>query len=355
MFLFGIIICLLYTPLFGVATPFTNRSLSAVPFTLPRPSQNPFANGIPTAPRVCNDLFNMSIACQLALKEHDNGLIAFGGGRLMFQDKSCSTVQKEGIGKAAWDAYTLSVSASKPPITGAQMAVWRTYVGPDYSEQQDRMLNNLKRVSDFRHSKKFDIIVTCNDPRHQCPIKVGDKQVGGYGWTYRGWMGQYHNIALCKSFFTVPDLEEKTEFIEEQIQNGNTKYAQEAIWQKNMGQYFLHEMMHLDSVGKPHVKDELVKTGRNGGTRSAYGPRNVYQLAQGDLESGGGAARSSTNADTYAWLANCLYFFEVTKVFPKPPRHEQKDEETPIMISLGDVRENVTNEELRNRMSSVGW
>ncbi|KAG9503400.1 hypothetical protein J7337_006245 [Fusarium musae] len=68
-------------------------------------------------------------------------------------------------------------------------------------------------------------------------------------------------------------------------------------------------------------------------------------LKQRKSESGGGATRSSTNADTYAWLANCLYFFQVTKVFPKPPRYEQKDKEATIM-SLGDIQPNATDEEL---------
>ncbi|KAF5563772.1 metalloproteases (zincins) catalytic [Fusarium phyllophilum] len=67
----------------------------------------------------------------------------------------------------------------------------------------------------------------------------------------------------------------------------------------------------------------------------------VY-LAQRNPELGGGATRSSTNADAYAWLANCLYFFEVTKVFLKSPRYEQKGKETPIM-SRDDIHENATD------------
>lgn len=36
----------------------------------------------------------------------------------------------------------------------------------------------------------------------------------------------------------------------------------------------------------------------------AYGPRVVYKLAQRSLNQMGGAERASTNADSYAWLAN---------------------------------------------------
>ncbi|KAF9775222.1 hypothetical protein IL306_006696 [Fusarium sp. DS 682] len=229
---------------------------------------------------------------------------------------------------AAWDAYTLSVSASKNPDTGDKMAVWRAYVGPDYSEQLDRMI-------------------------------VNDKPVAGYGWTYRGWLGDYHNVALCDRFFGLPDLEEKTEFIEQQLQEGNTKYAEGAVWQKNMGQFFLHEMMHLDSVGKPHINDEDVSKGGN--SIRAYGPKYVYKLAQLNLRSGGGATRASTNADTYAWLANCLYFFELTKYFPKPPNYkssqdinsddEGSDDQYPLFLNLGDFdQDTATDEELHTRV-----
>ncbi|KAM0342062.1 hypothetical protein ACHAPU_009790 [Fusarium lateritium] len=184
------------------------------------------------------------------------------------------------------------------------MAVWRAYVGPDYSEQQDRMTN----------------------PRGICSKSVNDKPVAAYAWTYHGWLGSYHYIALCEIFFTLPDLEEKTELIEDQLQRGDAKYAQEAVWQKNMGQFFLHEMMHLESVGQPPVIDAYVTKDGNG--IKAYGPKYVYKLAQLNFRSGGGATRASTNADTYAWLANCLYFFELTKYFPKPPNYKPRGIDT---------------------------
>lgn len=45
--------------------------------------------------------------------------------------------------------------------------------------------------------------------------------------------------------------------IEEALARGDTTYAEIADWQKNKGQYFLHEMMHLDAVGQPHSKKPL--------------------------------------------------------------------------------------------------
>lgn len=91
--------------------------------------------------------------------------------------------------------------------------------------------------------------------------------------------------------------------------------------------------MHLDSVGKPHSKPQSPKTPLNiillltqgnvnndcvsevGNKQKAYRPKYVYKLAQLNLASGGRATRASTNADTYAWLANCLYFFVLAKYF----------------------------------------
>jgi hypothetical protein len=234
-------------------------------------------------------------------------------------------------------------------------------------------------VADFRHNKKFDIIISCMDPNGYCSRSVNDKPVVAYAWTYRGWLGDYHYIALCDIFFSLPDLEEKTEIIEDQLQRGDSKYAREAVWQKNMGQFFLHEMMHLHSVGDPHSKlyplpilalvliellviDEYVSDSGNG--IRAYGPKYVHKLATLNLRSGGGATRASTNADTYAWLANCLYFFELTKYFPKPPNYKIRDidsvgvgqgsaDQSPIMLNLGDFdQETATDDELDNRVDN---
>lgn len=79
--------------------------------------------------------------------------------------------------------------------------------------------------------------------------------MGGYAWTYSGYFGyQYYYITLCPVFFTLSNLEEKTIEIENAMQRGELRYAQEGEWQKNSGQFFLHEMMHLNSTGKPHSK-----------------------------------------------------------------------------------------------------
>ncbi|KAF9878141.1 hypothetical protein CkaCkLH20_04179 [Colletotrichum karsti] len=125
---------------------------------------------------------------------------------------------------------------------------------------------------------------------------------------------------------------------------GNTKDAEEAEWQKNKGQFFLHEMMHLDAVGNPDIK---------AGTASAQPRRRTR-----------GAARASTNADSYAWLANSLYFYDATGYFPRPPKYRKIAEIDNISpanesraqdifpVYLGEFKGEVKDEEVTKRFQA---
>jgi hypothetical protein len=114
--------------------------------------------------------------------------------------------------------------------------------------------HNLLRVQDHRAKKKFDIIVSCKDTKNRCSDRIDGKSVGGYAWTKTTWFGSYQHITLCPVYFGLDSLEEKFEMIEKGLASGETKYAEQAEWQKNKGQFFLHEMMHLEAVGDPHSK-----------------------------------------------------------------------------------------------------
>lgn len=106
--------------------------------------------------------------------------------------------------------------------------------------------------------KTFDILVSCNDRKGWCDIQRDGKGVGGYGWTYKGWFGYYHYVTMCPIFFTMDTMEERITAIEADLARGENKSATSADWQKHTGQAFLHEMMHLDAVGKPHSKPDYV-------------------------------------------------------------------------------------------------
>jgi len=114
--------------------------------------------------------------------------------------------------------------------------------------------DNLNRAAEFKDKKTFEIILSCKDTKNWCPIQKDGKSVGGYAWTYNGWFGYYHYITMCAPFFRSDDLEYKIKQIEDELAKGETKMASKAEWQKNTGQMFLHEMMHLNSTGQPHSK-----------------------------------------------------------------------------------------------------
>jgi hypothetical protein len=76
---------------------------------------------------------------------------------------------------------------------------------------------------------KFDITTSCKDIKNWCRLKVEGKAVGGYAWTYDGWFGyKYFYITPCPVFFTLDTLEQKTTQIEDGMQRGDLRYAQEA-------------------------------------------------------------------------------------------------------------------------------
>jgi len=47
------------------------------------------------------------------------------------------------------------------------------------------------------------------------------------------------------------------------------------------------------------------------------------------LQNGGGATRASTNADSYAWLANSKYFWDLTGYFSRPKTYKKDDIASP--------------------------
>jgi hypothetical protein len=149
-------------------------------------------------------------------------------------------------------------------------------------------------------------------------------------------------------------------------------------------------MMHLNitSIGQPHSKpifkhsrilkkfqltensivtDEYVDPGGVGGAAKAYGPPLAYKLAQRSINQGGGAQRASTNADSYAWLANSAYFYREFGEYPLPKNYKTSSvdaagpvvaddltDEGPVMLHLGDFdQEKVTEEAFSARLNEA--
>lgn len=114
----------------------------------------------------------------------------------------------------------------------------------------------MGRIAEFREGKKYDIYIHCNDPKKWCEKDYNGTilRVGGYAWTYSSWFGAYTSINLCPPFFTLDTLQDKLSDIDRYIERGDFRGVREAAWQKNMAQYFLHEMMHLNQTSgdSPH-------------------------------------------------------------------------------------------------------
>ena len=275
--------------------------------------ENPYPSGIPTQPDQC-DGQNPSDDCF--------NTMAGSGGYLWFdKDSECSPDQKSQLETAVWDATTLAFYSSNFPNNGAGtrgQASGIFYMGPDFASQQNRIAGNLKRVWQFKTpetSSKEYITVSCKDTKNICGKKIGGKGVGGYAWTYSGWFYYYHYITLCPPFFTIDSLSTKINTVEQDLASGSTKMAKDMTWLSSTGQFFLHEMMHTriaNGSEEPHIIDEYVApipAGEKPGTNDikAYGPRLVNSLAKRSLNQGGGATRASTNADSYAMLANAAW------------------------------------------------
>lgn len=111
------------------------------------------------------------------------------------------------------------------------------------------------------------------------------------------------------------------------------------------------------------VRDELVDPVSN--RMWAYGPSKTYMLAKRKLDQGGGATRASTNADSYAWLANSKFFYDLTGYFPRPDNYKGTinidtyskeqwiQEEDGFMIDYGTITETTTDDEMKKRRDDI--
>lgn len=251
---------------------------------------NPYPSGIPVLPDIC-DGEDPSDDCV-------NALASGSGGYLYFDKNSgCSDSQKGMIETAVWDATTLANYASPFPDTFQKahgVGAGLFYMGPDFRDQQTRISGNFKRVAEFktsRTSSKAYVTLSCKDPKNWCHKRMDDKSIGGYAWTVEGWLAWYHYIAFCPPFFTLDNLDEKLNFIEQELSSGNTKYASQLDWLSTTGSYFLHEMMHtrIATGGiEPAIEDQPLEVNF---TRTSdawvYGPKMVHRLASWKISNGG--------------------------------------------------------------------
>ncbi|KAJ5577638.1 uncharacterized protein N7459_006602 [Penicillium hispanicum] len=311
--------------------------------SFPKGADNPFPSGIPTQPDKCDGEF-----------PSDDCFHAMGSGGYLYyeKDSGCSDDQKNTLATALWEATTLSYYSSNFPNNGEGArgsASAHFYMGPDYLSQKDRIAGNLQRVSEFKSGKtseKAYITMSCKDTKDLCKQRH-QGTVGGYAWTYNGWFGYYHYITFCPPFFSIDNMDQKLTEIESELSSGKTDKASDMRYLRTTGQFFLHEMMHTriaDGGKEPHITDEgVTEPGKTyPGNPAAYGPNLVHKLAQRPISQNGGASRASTNADSYAILANCAWWWDTTGYFPGVPGKagpSSTDDDFPIAlwIDLGNT------------------
>lgn len=114
------------------------------PKKLNRPARpaNPFAAGFKTAPASCTDFMKPSQQCITDLKAQPGGVNAFSGGELKWdKDHGCDEEQMGMYQTAAWDAHALAAFSDLEPDAhnSRDIALWKTWMGPDYPNQQKRI------------------------------------------------------------------------------------------------------------------------------------------------------------------------------------------------------------------------
>jgi len=188
---------------------------------------------------------------------------------------------------------------AKPPASST--------MGPDFASQQTRTAGNLKRVFQSKTSQTSDkmyITVSYKNINSICYQTIESKAVGGYAWTYNGWLAYYHYITLCPTFFYLDTLDTNINDVRQELASDSTRMAKDMTWLRSTGQFFLHEMMHTRIASgsvELYIIDEYVAPIPGGEIHDtndlrAYGPKLVHLLATRSLKQGGGATRASTNA-----------------------------------------------------------
>lgn len=78
--------------------------------------------------------------CVIDLNKQQDGVVAFSGGSLKFDDESCNQDQVDAIETAVWDTTTMAKFANHQPTSGPDIAAWKTWIGPDFWTLKDRIL-----------------------------------------------------------------------------------------------------------------------------------------------------------------------------------------------------------------------
>lgn len=185
-------------------------------------------------------------------------------------------------------------------------------------------------------------------------------------------------INLCEIFFKAETLQTRYDQVKKAVEGGDLSMAEQASWQHNAGEALLHEIMHLYAVSgvQPHSKQipmphssariknltgpfsqvvdvpfppgQRTDTSKKDDRPKAYGPWRVYELANRKR----GTKWATQNADSYAWLANSLWFYRNLDKIPRPisPTGESpygiEARTELVFLHLGDFDQSAASDEV---------
>ncbi|PSK42249.1 hypothetical protein B9Z65_4163 [Elsinoe australis] len=296
-----------------------------------RQSDDPWPSGIPTLPNGC-DGRKMTAECFSAM---DASAQSIGKGAYLWfdNDHRCTAEQQNLLKTGFRESEDVLSYVSNWQNTARGRVAADYWMGSTWIDLVDRIGGNIKRASDFINepgSKKSYITISCADKDNTCQrARREGKAVGGYAWNYKGWWGYvYGYINMCDSYYSLADIPTKEDEINGYLRSGDGDRLQDMRYFRTLGQFLIHEMFHLKSTSgsEPDIHDQYItnipwdSSTTDPNDKKAYGPKLVRKVAKQRYEgNGGGAIKSSQNADSYAIMAQCLYWWDVTGVFPGVP------------------------------------
>jgi hypothetical protein len=222
----------------------------------------------------------------------------------------CDATQKAKLDQAFYDAHLLASAAlnldpnSTPAID---------YFGKPAENLQ--LIRSYQANAAAWSPESALVTVHCDDPRKNEPgtLSCSSGTVAGYGDNFRKADHSLSETRLTMCAATIKDMRQLTETIHDL--DGHEPNRKQTGQLYSLGQYVLHEMMHLDTVGnQKHIRDT-----QRGDTETgpyAYGSRQTRCMV---LREEYGYEKAIYNADTYALYASVKYFENKYKVYANQP------------------------------------
>lgn len=246
------------------------------------------------------------------------------------RDHRCTPEQIQKLIHGTGTAQTLLTHAARFPTDYHKDPITAEYwMGPDWLDYQDVLKRNIVGAFSYINLPRpygGRIIMSCGDPHRLCRDAKWSplQRIGGYAWSeWNLAKDEYdRHINMCPQYYGQLDIPGRMQELNRYLREGYGERLRDMRYYETDGQYLIHEMMHLDSTWFPGRNITGQPLYGRGGLRAAYKPRLVYLLAHGDADGDTvnyGAKFATINADSYAMLINCMYWWDIVEEFPGVP------------------------------------